>query len=204
MSHSGQPNPSLSSQAPATTPLVTTDVESVVKPSALKIYVQWVIFGALFGAFSLVVGNAILRASHLGPYTHEIAATSGIGAVGVTITLPAAIFIKAFFKIDLPEPKSVVEIYFNRIIFGGFAGAIGAFTGTIGTAILLLAGIELGEIDILHATRAGALGGATFVCCGLLLFGIYWIIIFVIGAVTDCIDFLCARRNEIGTEDCPM
>lgn len=35
-------------------------------------------------------------------------------------------------------------------------------TGTIGCAILIHNHVDLGPIDVLHATRAGALGGAIF------------------------------------------
>jgi hypothetical protein len=37
-----------------------------------------------------------------------------------------------------------------------------ALTGTIGSAILIHNHVDLGPIDVLHATRAGALGGAIF------------------------------------------
>ena len=93
-----------------------------------------------------LIGNAILRAAHLAHYTDD-ASAAAIGATGGVI---ASIIVGIILHV-------VEDHWFIRLCSGVLASTL---TGTIGCAILLHNHVDLGPIDVLHATRAGALGGA--------------------------------------------
>lgn len=106
-----------------------------------------------------LTGNGILRAAHFANYTNNTSAAF-IGAVGSLIS----VFILALFTSCIPIPKTgdargnqkakapwYIQICTYLLL--------STLSGTTGSAILLH-NHDLGGIDILHATRAGALGGA--------------------------------------------
>lgn len=103
-----------------------------------------------------MIGNAILRAVHLERYTNNGAAAQ-IGAVC------GAIFGSFISLLDL-----------NIIIRTLATVILGALGGTSGAAVLLRAGKDLGGIDVLHATRAGALGSTICIPATLLLIWLPW------------------------------
>ena len=101
-----------------------------------------------------LTGNAILRA-HWEHYTNNksAAAIGATGSVfaGLIIVLLTAPFVASGQSVRLPWPLAVIYV----IIFS-------LLTGTIGSKILTDCRVDLGGIDILRATRAGAVGGAIF------------------------------------------
>jgi hypothetical protein len=103
-------------------------------------------------AYSSLTGNAILRAAHLAHYTTNAVAAE-IGAIGGVISAIAF----GFFTQCLPKDE-------NGELWWPFSMAssviVSTLAGTIGCAILQRAQAELHGIDVLHAARAGALGGA--------------------------------------------
>ncbi|KIM41328.1 hypothetical protein M413DRAFT_146551 [Hebeloma cylindrosporum] len=99
-----------------------------------------------------LVGNGILRAAHLAHYTNN-ASAAAIGATGAIIaSLIMGIFLQCMPKDENGEPPWFITLFVNVLAC--------TLTGTIGCAILIHNHVDLGPIDVLHATRAGALGGA--------------------------------------------
>ncbi|KAF8815645.1 hypothetical protein BYT27DRAFT_7333860 [Phlegmacium glaucopus] len=108
------------------------------------------------GAIALLTGNGILRAAHLAHYTSN-ASAAYIGAVGCLIsTFILAIFTSFVPKTYNKEGKEIVPWYVQLCTHL----LLSTLSGTIGCAVLLHLHVDLGGIDVLHATRAGALGGA--------------------------------------------
>ncbi|KAF8809237.1 hypothetical protein BYT27DRAFT_7210234 [Phlegmacium glaucopus] len=89
------------------------------------------------GAIALLTGNGILRAAHLAHYTSNASAAY----IGGTYN---------------EEGKETVPWYIQLCMHL----LLSTLSGTIGCAVLLHRHVDLGGIDVLHATRAGALGGA--------------------------------------------
>ncbi|TDL27134.1 hypothetical protein BD410DRAFT_783325 [Rickenella mellea] len=140
----------------------------LIVPYYLAIGLAWGIFGvvifalnfgmvcanaALGGVINMILGNHILRIAHLSHYTSNIWACR-IGAIGGPI---AAIAFSVLNVIQCgPEMAGIIQIL-NLFI----SVALGAATGAIGCSILIKHHVELpGDIDVLHAARAGALGAA--------------------------------------------
>jgi hypothetical protein len=106
----------------------------------------------LFKLHTRLIGNGILRTAHLAHYTDN-ASAAAIGATGAIIaTIITGIFIQCFPKDENGQPPWFITLFSNILV--------STLTGTIGCAILMHHHVDLGPIDVLHATRAGALGGA--------------------------------------------
>jgi uncharacterized BrkB/YihY/UPF0761 family membrane protein len=109
-------------------------------------------FIAANGAVVMLIGNGILRAAHLAHYTDN-ASAAAIGATGAIIaTIITGIFISCIHKDENGQPPWFISLFANVLA--------STLTGTIGCAILIHNHVDLGPIDVLHAARAGALGGA--------------------------------------------
>jgi hypothetical protein len=99
-----------------------------------------------------LIGNGILRAAHLAYYTDN-ASAAAIGATGAII---ASIIINIFMRC-MPHDANGQLPWFISLFVNILVATL---TGTIGCAILIHNHVNLGPIDVLHAARAGALGGA--------------------------------------------
>ncbi|KAJ2933346.1 hypothetical protein H1R20_g3761, partial [Candolleomyces eurysporus] len=108
-------------------------------------------FAAANGAIWMLAGNGILRAAHLPGYTTNSVAAS-VGAVGAIF----AVMIVAVAISCLPCSNSEDQPWYIRI-----AGTVlsGTLAGVLGFKILEKH-IDMKGLDLVHATRAGALGGA--------------------------------------------
>lgn len=110
---------------------------------------------AMNGAIVMLTGNGILRAAHLAHYTNN-ASAAAIGATGGII---------ASILVGIPlQYKPCKDGHGDTPWLLSLCASIvtSTLTGTIGSAILLHSHVDLGPIDVLHATRAGAVGGAVF------------------------------------------
>ena len=99
-----------------------------------------------------LIGNAILRAAHLAHYTDN-AMAAAIGATGSPV---AVLIIGVFSQIVPTGEDGNVWWPFGLLLYVG----VMTLSGTLGAAILRHNHVDLRGIDVLHATRAGALGGA--------------------------------------------
>lgn len=99
-----------------------------------------------------VIGNTILRAAHLAHYAEpDKAATIGaVGAVLSTLCIGAA-----FFWLPRDEQSRPPKLIAIPLVVLAMTLA-----GVIGTSLLQKHGVDLGDTDVLHGARAGALGGA--------------------------------------------
>lgn len=102
---------------------------------------------------SRLTGNAILRIN-LAHYTNDATAAS-IGAVG---SLTASVCMSVLSLI-LPRDGNGNTPWFITI---PLTVVYSTLTGVIGSAILHHNEVDLHGTDVLHATRAGAVGGAVF------------------------------------------
>jgi hypothetical protein len=101
-----------------------------------------------------LTGNAILR-GHSDHYTDNRSAAI-IGATGAFFASLVVGALAAPFLASSDPPKMPwVVAMLITVIFS-------TLTGTIGSKILLHHHVDLGVIDSIHATRAGAVGGAIF------------------------------------------
>ncbi|CAA7262104.1 unnamed protein product [Cyclocybe aegerita] len=124
------------------------------------------------GALVMFVGNAILRAAHLEHYTRA-ALAAAVGATGA----PIAVIIIGIVLQCLPRQLTESSQPPRQHIYDEYAGqneqaqlpwyttfcttiVANTLSGTIGSAILLHNHVDLEGMDVLHATRAGATGGA--------------------------------------------
>jgi len=103
-----------------------------------------------------LIGNGILRAAHLSHYTtNRVAAI--IGAVGSLVAAPViGIPLNCIMGDQRDEngrPRSSWTTILTTVL-------VGTLTGTLGAAVLKHNHFDLQGTDVLHATRAGALGGA--------------------------------------------
>ncbi|KAF8803165.1 hypothetical protein BYT27DRAFT_6744839 [Phlegmacium glaucopus] len=118
------------------------------------------IFGVIAstGAITMLIGNSILRATHHAHYTSN-ASAAYIGAVG---SLLVSSFIAAL-SLCIPNLKKYTEGgLVHWLIQICLSVLVSTLSGTIGCTILLYNHVDLGGIDVLHATYAGAVGGAIF------------------------------------------
>ncbi|KAF8803188.1 hypothetical protein BYT27DRAFT_7260495 [Phlegmacium glaucopus] len=92
---------------------------------------------SIFFSTIRLLGNSILRATHHAHYTSNAFAAY----IGVTYNEQKEENVPWYFRI-------CASLLFSTL------------SGTVGCAILLHNHVDLGGIDVLHATRAGALGGA--------------------------------------------
>ncbi|KAH9474437.1 hypothetical protein JR316_0012896 [Psilocybe cubensis] len=110
-------------------------------------------FGAAYGAVAMLIGNGILRAAHLAHYTNN-ASAAAIGATGAVIAaLALGLLLQFFQKPNEERPTPWYVTMCTTVV-------VHTLSGAIGTSILQRHHVDLGGIDVLHATRAGALGGA--------------------------------------------
>ncbi|RXW16765.1 hypothetical protein EST38_g9087 [Candolleomyces aberdarensis] len=107
--------------------------------------------------FMTLIGNAVLRrAGHSGYVDDKTAAA--VGATGGTLaTLCFGIFSSIFSKprfnaLSFEEPPLPIQFVSSVVV--------GTLSGTFGSLILLRGHVDLHGLDVLHATRAGAVGGA--------------------------------------------
>ena len=102
-----------------------------------------------------LIGNGILRSAHLSHYTtNRVAAI--IGAVGSLVAAPVIgtpLNCVTGNQQDENGRPSLWISYITTLLFG-------TLSGTLGAAILKHNHFDLQGTDVLHATRAGALGGA--------------------------------------------
>ncbi|PPQ87532.1 hypothetical protein CVT25_008534 [Psilocybe cyanescens] len=110
--------------------------------------------GAAYGAVGILIGNGILRAAHLEHYTNN-ASAAAIGATGAIIaSMAVGLLLQCLcIKTDEEHPAPWYISMSTTVV-------VHTLSGAIGTAILRRHHVDLGGIDVLHATRAGALGGA--------------------------------------------
>jgi len=102
-----------------------------------------------------LIGNGILRAAHLSHYTtNRVAAI--VGAAGNLVATPVIAFaincVIGDQRDENGRPPSWIS-YITTLL-------LGTLSGTLGGAILKHNHFDLEGTDVLHATRAGALGGA--------------------------------------------
>ncbi|KAF4613220.1 hypothetical protein D9613_010959 [Agrocybe pediades] len=145
--------------------------------------------GALDGTLcmydSSLIGNGILRVSLLSHYTtNKFAAT--IGAIGGSITCLPLLLLSALSN---KKPKITLHDLPWLMLFGC---ALGALLGTLGCAILEKHVHDLpGGIDVLHAARAGAVGGTIMVPANIL--GFRFLLVLVAGVLLS----LCAITMRV-------
>ena len=99
-----------------------------------------------------MIGNVILRAAHLAHYADpaKAAAIGAIGAVLGTLCIGAA-----FFWLPTDEKNRLPKVIAFPLVV-----LLMTLSGVIGTSLLQKHGVDLGDTDVLHGARAGALGGA--------------------------------------------
>lgn len=106
------------------------------------------------------------KAGHSG-YTDDRSAAMVGAAGGVLSTL-----LFGLFSALLSEPtSSSMSSLENPPVIVQLASSvvIGTLTGTIGSSILVYSGVDIGGLDVIHATRAGAVGGAIMTLAALIL-----------------------------------
>lgn len=156
---------------------------------------------ALTGLVTMVVGHAILRATSLPGYDPSVATSVRIGAVGGCImAIPSGVIQILYALIPVAiwkkvDPESGKSIYARRslsflllagVLSLGWCVALGAAIGAIGAAIF--EATHKSGLDVVHAAKAGALGGTIlgpgallvvmmFICFGGGCFGL-WVLLF--------------------------
>ncbi|KAF8908931.1 hypothetical protein CPB84DRAFT_106701 [Gymnopilus junonius] len=115
---------------------------------AAGIPLAWI---AANGAVTMLTGNAILR-THLAHYTNNATAAY----IGSVESLIASICITPL-SLVLPRNENGTSPWCITI---PTTVVYSTFTGAIGSAVLHHNHVDLHESDVLHATRAGAVGGA--------------------------------------------
>lgn len=129
-----------------------------------------------------LVGNSILRAAQV-ELTTDDGSAAAIGAIGAVIAFPALLVCSAIAYIlaicILPWGQiyqlglNLQKAPSNKILMAvGFTSAIVLMlSGTIGCTVILSRHVDVGPIDVLHATCAGALGGAIIGPLGIIPIG---------------------------------
>jgi hypothetical protein len=79
----------------------------------------------------------------------------------------------SIFPTDNEGNQNFVVSMFRTVFFG-------ALSGTIGASLLLSYKVDLGGIDVLHATRAGALGGTIIIPGSILLIPVLWVVMMAV------------------------
>jgi hypothetical protein len=150
-----------------------------------------------------LLGNGILRAKRLEHYTDN-ASAAAIGGMGGIIA--TTIFSGIFMALRKDENRRT-----NLFIFIVAGILSSTLTGTIGCAILQHNHVDLGPIDVLHATCAGALGGVIIKPVALavaLIFNILCLcLIWVFGLLSEHVKMLgnyssgtCGKDVEMNEE----
>lgn len=98
-----------------------------------------------------MTGNGVLRAAYLAHYTDNRSAAA-IGSLGAIVSGLVLFFPFRLLDIDLDNPPMLFKIILSVVQH--------TLSGALGSSILLIFHVDLGPIDVLHATRAGAVGGA--------------------------------------------
>ncbi|TDL27123.1 hypothetical protein BD410DRAFT_836195 [Rickenella mellea] len=140
----------------------------LIVPYYIVIGLVWGIFGIVFcalnfgllcanaalnGVINMVLGNHILRIAHLSHYTSDIWACR-IGAIGAPLVAMTCHIVIQYS----PESEWAGVLHILNLCI---SVALGATTGVIGCFVLIKHKVELpGDMDVLHAARAGALGAA--------------------------------------------
>lgn len=163
---------------------MTKQAEAESRGSRLRCMCQKILFscGALLlalGVFATIVGatmilppvymvtgHAILRSAH-NEYSASLASSAQVGAVG------AAVFAAPLFLvcsvISCVRGAEAPKFNIPQSVKIALAAGIGAFSGSVGASILRHYGHA--TLDVLLATRAGALGGPLVMTGWLLIFG---------------------------------
>ncbi|KAF5313381.1 hypothetical protein D9611_008620 [Ephemerocybe angulata] len=151
-----------------------------------------------FGAILVYTGNAVLRETGHPGYTDDQTAAS-VGATGGIMA--TACF--GLFTSLLSEPRTTGAVIQSPPVLIQLSSSvvIGTLSGTIGSAVLLHKHVDLGGFDILHATRAGALGGAILTLATLVFVPVMvatFICIFptMFIAFATCVQWLQDRYDE--------
>jgi len=144
----------------------------------LVVFMLGLSFGSVAanGAVIMLIGNGILRAAHLSHYTtNRVAAIIGaVGSLvaGAVLSIPINC-VTVNQQDENGRPRSSWTTYFTTVL-------VGTLTGTFGAAILKHYHFDLEGTDVLHATRAGALGGAILGSGVLFLIPLVVLAIFII------------------------
>ncbi|KAJ2915719.1 hypothetical protein MD484_g4685, partial [Candolleomyces efflorescens] len=156
------------------------------------------IFCSALGAILVVIGNAVLRrAGHSGYVDDKTAAA--VGATGGTLaTLCFGIFSFIFSKpringLSFEEPPVLIQLVSSVVI--------GTLSGTFGSLVLLHGHVDLHGLDVLHATRAGAVGGAIMTLAALVVIPIIFatfvcILPMMVITLMASIEWLQAKYDE--------
>lgn len=111
-------------------------------------------------------GNAVLRKAGHSGYTDDRSAAMVGATGGVLSTLLFGLFSSLLSEpaansmTSLETPPVVVQLASSIVI--------GTLTGTIGSSILIFSDVDIGGLDVIHATRAGAVGGAIMTLAALI------------------------------------
>jgi len=129
------------------------------------------------GAIMLLIGNVVLKATNHAGYTDNGSAAA-VGAVGAVFASMIVGTVSGIFPKsgggDGEEPK---HPFYVQVIS---AVLVGTLSGAIGCSILRRAGHALGGLNVLHATRAGAVGGAILAPAAILIVPV---VLFVMGLI---------------------
>jgi hypothetical protein len=144
-----------------------------------------------------LIGNGILRAAHLSHYTtNRVAAI--IGAVGSLVAvLVIGIPLNCVTGNQQDENGRLPSwiTYITTLL-------VGTLSGTLGAAILKHNHFDLQGTDVLHATRAGALGGAILGPGTILLFPLMFIILSPLWiAMMFGVEWIYTKSSERWTEN---
>lgn len=122
-----------------------------------------------------LIGNGILRAAHLAHYTTNACAAQ-IGAVGGAIGTVCLGLATSCINPSNGDPNS--EPRYPLWVSMIFTVVLGTISGPIGYSVLNDRHVDLKGIDVLHATRAGVLGGVILAGPGALLIGPVMVLVF--------------------------
>lgn len=113
----------------------------------------------------LVTGHAILRSAH-NEYSASLASSAQVGAVGAAVFGVPLLLFWLFIGWVFGEEINFRVTQSTKI---ALAAPKGAIVGAVGASVLQHYGHA--TLDVVHATRAGALGGPLIMTGWLLLFG---------------------------------
>ncbi|KAF6751066.1 hypothetical protein DFP72DRAFT_498158 [Ephemerocybe angulata] len=154
------------------------------------------------GAIFMLIGNAILRAAHLPGYTGnpEAAAVGAVGGIFAVICI-GIVFSSCVPQTEMTEQGPQHAWYF-RMAATVLAGTV---TGPIGCSIMRRH-MDLKGLDVLHATRAGAVGGAVMGVGNIVIFPILLLAIGILLtplwiAMAMGLEFIVNKSNETWGEN---
>ncbi|KAH6902561.1 hypothetical protein BKA70DRAFT_639415 [Coprinopsis sp. MPI-PUGE-AT-0042] len=157
------------------------------------------------GALLVVVGNAVMykAGGEASGYTSEHSKAAAIGAVGGILATMIVGVVTSFIprkSVNGQQPQHPWYIQVASTVLGG------TLSGAIGSAILIRNNVDLAGLDILHATRAGAVGGAIFGPGAIILLPLIIIVIGIILAplwlaMSLGLEFVYSKSRESWTEN---